>query len=148
MLSLRATFKQEIKCTHADLVYGSLLRLPGEFFDPTSPSPRPDTSEYVVQLRSALRNLRVLHPRPQHRDSPYIPPDLETATHMFVRRDAVRKPLQRPHDGPYRIIKCNDKVYTLDLHGRHDTFSIDFLKAAIVEDTLPHTISDLLRCIR
>ncbi|KAH7970548.1 hypothetical protein HPB49_010386 [Dermacentor silvarum] len=96
------------------------------------------------------------HPRRQYRDSPYIPPDLETTTHVFVHRDAVCKHLQCPYDDSYRIIKRSDKVYTLDLHGRHDSVSIDRLKASIVEDPLPRTIPDhamspisspLLRCI-
>lgn len=60
--------------------------------------------------------------------SPYIPPDLDATTHVFVRRDAVRRPLQRPYNGPYRIIKRSDKFYTLDLNGRRDTVSLDRLK--------------------
>ncbi len=52
---------------------------------------------------------------------------------MFVRHDAVRKPLQPPYDGPFRIIKRTDKHFTLDLNGRHDTVSIDRLKPAHIE---------------
>lgn len=74
--------------------------------------------------------------------SPYIPPLLEATTHVFVRRDAVRTPLQRSYDGPYRIIKRSDKFYTLDLNVRRDTASLDRLKAAVFEDPLPDSIPD------
>ena len=32
LLGIRATVKQDLKCTAAELVYGTTLRLPGEFF--------------------------------------------------------------------------------------------------------------------
>ena len=60
-------------------------------------------------------------PIPTNRNS-HIP---ASATHVFVRHDAVRKPLQPPYDGPFRIIKRTDKHFTLDLNGRHDRVSID-----------------------
>ncbi|GBM73894.1 Gag-Pol polyprotein [Araneus ventricosus] len=33
LLGLRATFRQDLKCTPSDLVYGKTVRLPGEFFE-------------------------------------------------------------------------------------------------------------------
>lgn len=51
LLSLRATVKQDIKCTPADLTYGSPLRLPGELFDAKPTSPCTDPTECVVQPR-------------------------------------------------------------------------------------------------
>lgn len=32
LLGIRSTFEEELKCTIAELVYGTSLRLPGEFF--------------------------------------------------------------------------------------------------------------------
>ena len=42
---------------------------------------------------------------------------LSTATHVFIRHDAVRKPLQPPYDGPYPVIKGTDKHFTIDING-------------------------------
>jgi len=38
LLGIRTTLKQDLKCTPAELVYGTTLRLPGEFFtsDPSN----------------------------------------------------------------------------------------------------------------
>lgn len=48
---------------------------------------------------------------------------LSTATHVFIRHDAVRRPLQPPYDGPYPVVKHTDKHFTVDINGRKDTVS-------------------------
>ena len=40
---------------------------------------------------------------------------------MFVRRDAIRKPLQQPYDGPYKVLARADQFFTVDVNGLHDT---------------------------
>ena len=52
---------------------------------------------------------------------------------MFVRHDAVRKPLQSPYDGPYRVLKRADKHYTLEIGNRKEVVSLDRLKPAYME---------------
>ena len=37
LLGLRTTWREEPGCSPAELVYGSTLRIPGEFIDPTPP---------------------------------------------------------------------------------------------------------------
>ena len=58
------------------------------------------------------------------------------ATHVFVRHDAIRKPLQPPYDDPYRVLKRADKRYTLDIAGRPEAVSLDCLKPAYLESDL------------
>ena len=62
VLSIRSTLKEELKCNAAELVYGTTLRLPGEFFSAGSVSPC-DPSAYVAQLKAAMQALRVTSPR-------------------------------------------------------------------------------------
>ena len=50
---------------------------------------------------------------------------------VFVRRDAVKPPLQPPYDGPFRIIKRTDKFFVLDLNSKWDTIAIDRLKSGV-----------------
>ncbi len=68
---------------------------------------------------------------------------LATCTHVFVRHDAVKKPLQQPYDGPYEVLKRNDKFYTVDIKGRHDTVSLDRLKPAHIDTTTDHPDSTM-----
>ena len=51
-----------------------------------------------------------------------------------MRHDAVlRKPIQPPYDGPYRVVKRADKYYTLEIGNRLEVVSLDRLKPAYME---------------
>ncbi|CAB4038888.1 Hypothetical predicted protein, partial [Paramuricea clavata] len=63
----------------------------------------------------------------------YVPCALQQATHVYIRHDAVKSPLQRPYDGPFLVIQRNDKFFTLNKNGCRDTISIDRLKPAFLE---------------
>ena len=52
-------------------------------------------------------------------------------TYIFVCHDAVRKPLQKPYDGSYKVQKHAEKHYTVDINGQDKMISIDHLKSAI-----------------
>ena len=51
-------------------------------------------------------------------------------THVFIRRDAVKSPLQPPYDGPFKVISRATKFFKIDLGTRTDTVSLDRLKPA------------------
>ncbi|GFU89677.1 hypothetical protein TNCV_2265671 [Trichonephila clavipes] len=118
LLGLRASLKEDILCTPAELVFGTTIRLPGEMFD----SSKPD--DYVVNF--FFRNLRLLE-----------------ATHVFLRRDMLRRPLQQPYDGPFKVLQRKDKVFFLDINGKRVSVSIDRCKPAFFLNTedlqLPQT---------
>ncbi len=61
---------------------------------------------------------------------------LHSTSHVFVRHDAVRKPLQQPYDGPYLVLDRSAKFFTLDIKGRKDTVSIDRLKPAHLDESV------------
>nr|CDS32302.1 gag pol polyprotein [Hymenolepis microstoma] len=46
---------------------------------------------------------------------------------------AVKKPLQPPYDGPYKVLQRNPKYFILDRSGTKDSVSIDRLKPAYLE---------------
>ena len=92
LLGIRTALKEDISATAAEMVYDTTLRLPGEFFTPSQTSSLPDPSDYVSNLRTHMRAIRPPPPRPTQRNSNVID-GLSTATHVFIRHDAVRKPL-------------------------------------------------------
>ena len=51
-----------------------------------------------------------------------IPKGLATATHVFIRQDTVRKPLQPPYGGLFLTVKRTDKHYVVDINGQKDSF--------------------------
>ena len=146
LLGIRSAYKTEIGCTAAELVYGTTLRLPGEFFDSSQShqSPAPDPT-YVERLKHTMQNISATPTRhPQQRQT-YINKHLASCSHVFVRVDAVRKPLQPPYMGPFLVLKRSQKHYTIDLKGKPSVVSLDRLKPAHLDSAytneLDHTPS-------
>ena len=75
-----------------------------------------------------------------HHSSPpvYIPNDLLTCTHVWLRRDRLRKALEAPYTGPFLVMKRLEKVYVIeDAAGKEQTVSIDRLKPAYLKKINP-----------
>ena len=76
---------------------GTGLRLPSEYFTPCSNDTiHPGT--FVARLKEYMQTLRASPP--------------PSASHVFVRNDAVWKPLQQPYKGPYKVIDRTEPTYT------------------------------------
>ena len=137
LLGIRTTVKEDIGCTPAELVYGTTLTLPGQMVTPTSPVSMPDASNYIHRLHQYMSNIAPVNTRSQSVSS-HIPSELSSCSHVFVRCDAVRKPLQTPYNGPYKVIRRSPKYYILEVRGKRESVTIDRLKIAHVEsDILP-----------
>ncbi|BHF77875.1 hypothetical protein SprV_0602098500 [Sparganum proliferum] len=134
LLLLRSTLKADIGCTAADLFYGTSLRLSGELVSPSNMLTFFEPCSYVEQLRSAMRNLRATSP-PASPANSFIPPNLDKRDFALVRHDAVRRPLQPPYDGPYKVLRRSDKAVVIDRNGKTDTVSIDRVKPAYIDDS-------------
>ncbi|BHF67513.1 hypothetical protein SprV_0301054000 [Sparganum proliferum] len=129
LLGIRSSVKEDIQCTVAELVYGTPLRLPGEFVQ-SSTTNIPST--FVQQLEQRMAQLR---PTPTHPTSKrvFVHEDLKSSPFVFVRHDAVRKSLCSPYDGPYKVLQRMDKYYVIQKADKTDTVSIDRLKPAYLE---------------
>ncbi|GFR23210.1 uncharacterized protein TNCT_714841 [Trichonephila clavata] len=62
----------------------------------------------------------------------FIHKNLSDCSHVFVRQDCVRQPLQKPYDGPFEVISRN-KLFTLLIKGKKRFISVDSLKPAFME---------------
>ncbi|GFV52534.1 uncharacterized protein TNCV_1918521 [Trichonephila clavipes] len=108
-----------------------------------SSKPDDDVVNFVSKLKSHMQSL---HPKPpkHHGKRPvFIHPGLLEATHVFLRRDRLRRPLQQPYDGPFKVLQRKDKVFFLDINGKRVSVSIDRCKPAFFLNTedlqLPQT---------
>ncbi|XP_064470195.1 uncharacterized protein LOC135384944 [Ornithodoros turicata] len=136
MLDIRSVFKEDLSCTAAELVYGTTLRLPGvleRYRRRTFHSP----GEYVQQLRRFFRGLAPVLSRSPPPSKVFFHPDFTTSTHVFLRYDAVRKPLSPHYNGPYRVLSRNRKIFTIDIAGQRHVVSLDRLKPAYLEAVAP-----------
>ena len=80
--------KEDIGCTAAELVYGTVLRIPGQFLSPSVLKSTDDPSNFVTSLRTVMNSLQAVPPRSQECNS-YINSALSTCTHAFIRYDGV-----------------------------------------------------------
>ena len=130
LLGIRSTVKEDLSCSPAELVFGTTLRLPGQFV--AAERSEVDPSDYVSRLRQHMAKC-TLTPTRAKQGTTHVPKDLLTCSHVFVRVDAVRKPLQQPYKGPFKVLKRNDRFFTLDIGGKREQICVDRLKVAHVE---------------
>ena len=136
LLGIRTAVQENIHCTAAELVYSTTLHLPGQFLSASSSDI--DPTLYVQRLKSTLQQPHAppVHP---HHYTVHIPDSFTTCTHVFVQHEAIRKPLQHPYDGPYKVPTHTHKRFTLDIQGRSTTVSWDRLKLTQLEPSLSST---------
>ena len=132
LLGIRTALKTDLQCSAAELVYGTSLRLPGEFVAPTSS--RDDQSSYVKQLRDFMQTLRYTTPRGSSEGKSYVPRDLSSCSHVLVRCDFPRTTLQCPYEGPFLVVERNEKFFKVQRSGKVIVISIDRLKPAHLDE--------------
>ena len=72
----------------------------------------------------------------------YLPHDLQQARYVFIRRDAHRTPLQRPYEGPFKVIQPGPKTFIVDVGGKNNTISVDRLKPAYMDLEQPAEVAE------
>ncbi|XP_015904584.1 uncharacterized protein [Parasteatoda tepidariorum] len=129
LLGLRVTFRPDLKATPCELVYGKTVRLRGEFF--TASDDPVDESSFAKRLKEYTRSLRPTQTRLQTGQT-FIPQDLSTCSHVFLRYDAVRASLRPIYDGPYLVLSKTEKVFRILKENKETVVSIDRLKPAFL----------------
>ncbi|XP_065365429.1 uncharacterized protein LOC135958452 [Calliphora vicina] len=150
LLGLRAAVKEDSKSSPAEMVFGSALRLPGEFFQESRINT--NSTEFVKLLRRKMQLLKPNCASRHHVGKFFMQPSLKDCSYVFVRSDHVRAPLEPPYTGPFEVIAKSDKYFKVQLQQRKANISIDRLKAAYVpadynfnhtnSGSLPHSSSD------
>ncbi|GBM25239.1 hypothetical protein AVEN_153421-1 [Araneus ventricosus] len=108
LVGIRTSFKENLATSSAELVYGSTLKLPEDFF-------------------IAPRSLPTSH----HCSGPvFVSGDILTASHVFLSIGRIPKSLEPPYAGPYKVLSRTSEVFTMKVDGRPVTVSIDRLKEA------------------
>lgn len=106
------------------------MKLPSEFFR---------VSTDVIGLRMFVSHLEeyvktpgALSTRPTFRLT-YIPKDLTTCTHVFVRCDSVKPPLHPTNLAPFHAILRHDKYLVIDRNGQTENVSLKRLEPAFLD---------------
>ena len=113
LLGIRSTWKEDLDAASALLTYGTILRIPGDFFPSTSAERISPSSIFVRDLQENFRKLSPLSPVHHGTAKTYLPRDLMSAEQVYVRHDAHRGPLCRPYDGPFKVLCRSDKHFDI-----------------------------------
>ncbi|XP_035229027.1 uncharacterized protein LOC118201107, partial [Stegodyphus dumicola] len=130
-LGLRSSFKQDLACTSAELVYGTALQLPSEFFQPSSAPVYP--ASFFQTFREAMKKLSPTPTSCHNKSSPFVHHALSTCTHVCVRNDAEKSPLTPPYDRPFKVCARNNKHFTVVVRDKETVLGIDRLKPFFFE---------------
>ena len=135
MLAIRTTLKPDLGASPADLVYGEGLAVPGEVL-PANPATDPELarqrSSALAQLRVEVSRLQPVATSAHRHPRIHLPPDLETCSHVFVRRGGVQSTLASPYVGPFRVISRNAVNFRIAIPGRqNETVAISRVKPAL-----------------
>merc|ERR1712020_624705 len=138
LLGLRTTPKEDLNASPADLVYGAPLTVPGDFIQETPQAP---VNEHLRQLREKVSDLRPIPASAHGQTKSNVPDSLSKAKFVFVRKDSNKSPLQTPYDGPYEVLRRAEKYFTIRMGNKEDRITVDRLKTAYVDDSMPVTVA-------
>ncbi|GFY67504.1 uncharacterized protein TNIN_112221 [Trichonephila inaurata madagascariensis] len=85
----------------------------------------------------------VSHPRHHGQHTIFVSKDLATCSHVFLRTDSLKKGLQPPYEGPYKVVDRTEKVFRILRHGKEVSESIDKLKPAYISKELEDSLVEV-----
>jgi len=107
--------------TAAELVYGTTLRLPAEYFfneDFTEPQ------IFLSHFRKHIRNVKSTPTAHHNKKRTFIHGILYTYTHVFVRVDRIKNSLESPQEGPYPVSeRITDRIFKIIVNRSYQYFS-------------------------
>jgi cleavage and polyadenylation specificity factor subunit 1 len=129
LLDLRTHVRTDTGASPAEYLYGTTLRVPGEFVLPDDHSPNPHT--FIEEFREHMRKVKPVPVEHRHKKRAFVFKDLYTCTHVFLRVGGIKRSLERPYTGPHRVIeRVSDRVFDVDVNGTKRSVSVENIKPA------------------
>ena len=136
LLGIRTAFKDDL------LVLNLFMELAYSYQETFSLHPRhfPQQIQLLMsRLKSTMQKLHATPPCISQRAT-CVSLSLYLCTHVFIQHNAVRKPLQTPYDGPYKVL---DRYYMADINGQKSNIFLDRLKPAYIESSTAESTDPL-----
>ena len=81
-----------------------------------------------------MSRLRLCPPRDSSQNNIFRFKEIDTCSHVFLRRIAIAPPLTAPYDGPYKVIMRSGRVMKILVKGKVETVSLDRVKPAHLDN--------------
>lgn len=125
LLGLRSTIKADLDFSPTEILYGCQLHLPGDFFEDGALE-EALTPSFVTKLKLRLKDVKYFFTKYYNSPS-FVPEDLNTCTHVYVRDDSHTISVRPAYLGPFKVLSRSDKCMTLLDYG---SVSLDRVKPA------------------
>ncbi|XP_047116021.1 uncharacterized protein LOC124795985 [Schistocerca piceifrons] len=112
------------------MVYGSLIRIPGDAFFKKTEQKDSDIPQFVSDVKQYMNRLKPVQIAHKVKQTPFVYKDLSMSTHTFVRIDMIKKLLEPPCEGPYKVVERIPNFFGLKMKDQLKNISIDRLKPA------------------
>ena len=134
LLRARSAVKELLGRSAAEIVYGTTLRLPDEFSHKYNVDPHTDSDNYSDKLSVAMSRLRLCPPRNSNQKNIFQYKEIDTCSHVFLRRITIAPPLTAPYDGPYKDNVMSGTVMKILVKGKVEMVSLDRVKPAHLDN--------------
>ncbi|XP_033232028.1 uncharacterized protein LOC117183005 [Belonocnema kinseyi] len=119
----------DIGSSPAEFLYGTTLRIPGEFFIPETFTL--NRQIFLEEFREHMRLIKAVPVSHHHKNREFLHKDLGSCTHVFLRAGTGKKSLERPCTGPHKIInRISDRIFEIDINGSARRVSVENIKPA------------------
>ena len=135
LLGIRSAVKETLGRSAAEMTYEMTLRLPGDFTKNYTVDANTDLENYSDGLRVAMSCLLLSPPRDTNKKDTFQYKELDTCSHVFLRRIAIAQPLTAPYDGPYKVVARSGRVFKVLIEGKVEMVTADRVKPAHIERT-------------
>ncbi|XP_069769969.1 uncharacterized protein [Narcine bancroftii] len=140
LLGIRSTPKEDLQVSSAELVYRAPLALPEAFVNAPH-NPQQSLHKLLPHFRARL-DLFEPPPLPRHGTClSHVPGDLLSVEYVFVRWGSTAASLQRPYEGPYRVVQRSSSTFMLDIGSKGELFIMNRLKPMHLDPTEPVVIA-------
>ena len=119
-ITLRSAVKELLGRSAAKMTYGTTLRIPGEFTQKYTVDAHTNLDNYSDKPSVAMWRLCLCSPRDTHQKNIFQYKEIDTCTHVFLRRIVIAPPLTAPYDGPYKVIVRSGRVMKILIKGKNE----------------------------
>ena len=134
MLGARYAVKELLGRSAAEIVYGTTLRLLGEFSHKYNVDAHTDLDNYSDKLCVAMSRLRLCPPHDLTQNNIFQYKEIDTCSHVFLRWIAIAPSLTAPYDGPYKVIVRSGRVMKILVKGKVEMVCFDRVKPAHLDN--------------
>ena len=128
LLGLRSHVRPDTDASPAEFIFGTSLRLPGEFFLEGEFTANPRT--FLEEFREYMRQVRPVPVTHNHKRRIFVHKNLYQCSHVWMR-NMTAKSLERPYSGPYKVLsRPSDRIFNIDYKGSQKSVSAELLKPA------------------